>query len=61
MHSKIKDLFEKKGITIDRLLKDCGIPESTYYSAVDREKLLSFKTMAKISDYFGVSLDYFKE
>ena len=61
MHNKIKDLCKKAGISIAKALHDCDIPESTYFSAVYRDKPLSFKTMTKLADYFNVSLDYFRE
>lgn len=61
MHNKIKDLCKDAGISIGKALRDCGIPESTYFSAVYRDKPLSFKTMEKLADYFKVPLDFFRD
>lgn len=61
MHNKIKELCEKKGVTIKDALTACGIPESSYYTARERGSLMSFKAMAKLAEYFNVPMEFFKD
>lgn len=58
-YRKIKELCKERGINITYLCNECEIPRSTLsdYSC-GRTKSLSFETISKISDYFGVSIDY---
>ncbi len=58
-YEKIKELCKEKGINITKLCAECGIPRSTLSDfSCGRTKSLSFETLSKISDYFGVSIDY---
>ena len=61
MHEKVKDLCRKSGVTIAQALRDCGIPEPTYYSSVYRDRPMQFETIVKLADYFNVPLDYFRD
>ena len=58
-YGKIKELCRERGINITNLCTECEIPRSTLsdYSC-GRTKSLSFETLSKISDYFGVSIDF---
>ena len=61
VYNKIKELAEKKGVTMAEVLRATGLPESTLYSMNYRNGGMSIKNLTKIADYFGVSLDYFRE
>jgi len=59
VYDLINELCVEKGINITSLCKECGIPRSimTDYKK-GRIKSLSLENIIKISDYFGVSIDY---
>ena len=59
MLEKIKVLCKRKGISISRLEKECGIGNST----IRRwdESAPRVDSLKKVADYFGVSLEYFLE
>lgn len=60
MYEKIEFLCNEKGIKPAQLCKESGIPKSTLSELkVGRTKQLSTATLSKISQYFGVPLDYF--
>ncbi|MGN0527419.1 MAG: helix-turn-helix domain-containing protein [Acutalibacteraceae bacterium] len=62
MYDKIDFLCEEKGIKPATLCKECGINKSTLSELKHgRTKSLSAQTLSKISQYFGVSLDFFNE
>ena len=58
-YEKIKELCKDRGINITNLCTECEIPRSTLSDfSCGRTKSLSFETISKISDYFGVSIDF---
>ena len=58
-YAKIKELCKERGINITNLCTECEIPRSTLSDfSCGRTKSLSFETLSKISDYFGVSIDF---
>lgn len=58
-YGKIKELCKERGINITNLCTECEIPRSTLSDfSCGRTKSLSFETLSKISDYFGVSIDF---
>jgi transcriptional regulator with XRE-family HTH domain len=58
-YEKIKELCRERGINITNLCTECEIPRSTLSDfRSGRTKSLSFEKLSKISDYFGVSIDY---
>ena len=58
-YEKIKELCKDRGINITNLCTECEIPRSTLSDfSCGRTKSLSFETLSKISDYFGVSIDF---
>ncbi len=58
-YGKIKELCRERGINITNLCTECEIPRSTLSDfSCGRTKSLSFETLSKISDYFGVSIDF---
>ncbi len=61
MYNKIKELAAKKGVSLAQMLKDTGIPESTLYSMRARGGSLSFEHLKTLADYFGISLDDFRD
>lgn len=55
--SKIESLCKQNNVTINAMLKECGLPSSTYRNIVTGSKP-SFDKVEKIADYFDVSVDY---
>lgn len=57
--NKIEALCEKKGISISRLEKECGIGNAT----VTRwdESIPRVDSLKKVADYFGVDIKFFLE
>lgn len=57
--NKITALCEKKGISISRLEKECGIGNAT----ITRwdESMPRVDSLKKVADYFGVDIKYFLE
>ena len=59
MYERIEQLCKERKTNITRMCKECGIPRaslSDYKSG--RIQSLSAKVLAKIADYFGVSVDF---
>lgn len=58
-YERIENLCSQKGVTITLMCKECGIPRATLTDyKKGRVQSLSAKTLAKIAEYFGVSVDY---
>ncbi len=59
VYDLIEELCLKKGVTVTKMCRDCGIPRSllTDYKK-GRLKSLSADTLCRIADYFEVSLDF---
>lgn len=57
MYEKIKNLCEKKGISIYKMCSDLGISNSVISNLKNRKNqtALSAVNTAKIADYFGIS------
>lgn len=59
LYERIEELCRKKGINVTQLCSDCGIPRASLSDyKTGRKKTLSADTLSRISDYFGVSVDY---
>lgn len=59
VYLRIEELCRKKGINITFLCSECSIPRASLSDFKNgRTKSLSADTLAKISDYFNVSVDY---
>lgn len=59
IYSRIEQLCKNKGVNITLMCKECKIPRATLTDyKKGRIKSLSAKTLAKISEYFGVTVDY---
>lgn len=59
---KIEEQLNKKGWTIYRVTKEANISQNTLYELKSgRVKDINFKTMIKIADALGISLDEFRE
>lgn len=56
---RVKELCEKKGVSISRLEKDCNIGNATIKKW--DESMPRVDTLKKVADYFGVSIEYFLE
>ena len=60
IYEKIQYLCDENGIKLATLCKEAKISKSTLSELKQgRTKTLSTQTLSKISNYFGVSLDYF--
>lgn len=57
MHDKVKKLAKERGISITNLEKELGIGNGTIGKW--RESSPNVETLAKVAQYFGVSMDYF--
>ena len=59
IYERIEHLCAEKGINITFLCNECSIPRASLSDFKNgRTKSLSAETLSKISDYFGVSVDY---
>ncbi|MBQ8203041.1 MAG: helix-turn-helix transcriptional regulator [Clostridia bacterium] len=59
IYQRIEQLCVQKGINITHLCSACSIPRATLSDYKNgRTKSLSADTLLKISEYFGVSVDY---
>lgn len=59
MYEKFKALLEEKHITAYQFCKDTGISESTVSMWKNRNTSVSVKHLRKLSEYFGVGVEYF--
>ena len=57
--NKITALCEKKGISISKLEKECGLGNATI--ARWDESAPRVNNLKKVADYFGVDIKYFLE
>ena len=59
LYNTLVDLCDCKGITPYRMCKDVGIQPSVISDLkMERKNSLSAKTLQKIAEYFGVTVDY---
>ena len=59
IYERIEELCRKKRINITQLCNECSIPRATLSDYKNgRTKSLSAQTLSKISDYFGISVDF---
>lgn len=56
--NKIKELREKKGLTQKELAEEIGVAQSTIAMIESGKNKGSIETLAKIANYFNVSIDY---
>ncbi len=58
-YERIAELCRKEGITVTDLCKQCSIPRASLSDyKMGRIKSLSALTLSKISEFFGVSVEY---
>ena len=58
-YDRIKGLCEKRGLSVSKLALELGISKSTFSWIKNYpERKINTTTAKKISDYFGVSVDY---
>lgn len=57
-YSKFEKLCQSKGVTFARVREELGISQSTMASWKSRGLTPKYETAKKLSDYFGVSVDY---
>ncbi len=59
IYERIEQLCRQRGINITLMCKECKIPRASLTDyKMGRIKSLSAKTLAKIAEYFGISVDY---
>ncbi len=59
LYARIEELCENKGINVTALCTACNIPRASLSDFKSgKKKSLSVDTLSRISDYFGVSVDY---
>lgn len=59
LYNRLNMFCEEKGISLYQMCKDLGFPVSTTTDLkMGRTKTLSQKKLEKISEYFGVSIDF---
>lgn len=59
IYERIEELCKDKGITVTTLCSECKIPRASLSDyKTGRKKSLSADTLARIAEYFGVSVDY---
>lgn len=61
MYKKFAELLEKTNKTIYRVSSDTGIATATLYDWRDGKSTPKVDKLKIISDYFGVSIEYFLE
>ena len=59
IYTRIKEMCEKKRISIYRLEKDLNFPASTIVKC--KESSPTVEKIKKVADYFGVNIEYFLE
>lgn len=57
LSERITALCNQNNISVNLMLKECGLPSSTFRNIVQGSKP-SFDKVEKIADYFGCSVDY---
>lgn len=55
---RINSLIKEKGITTNKLLTSCGLSPGTINNWKTGKSTPTSAVLAKIADYFGVSVDY---
>jgi transcriptional regulator with XRE-family HTH domain len=60
IYRKIKDLLNKKGLTIEKMSNEADITPAGFHYMVQNDTL-KVKTLQKISDYLGVPITYWFE
>ena len=59
IYARIEQLCRKKNINVTALCSGCKIPRASLSDyKTGKKKSLSAETLAKIAEYFGVSVDY---
>ena len=55
--ANVKKLCKEYGVTMKKLLEDCGLNRGYVYEIERRDKSPSIETLYVIANYFGVSTD----
>lgn len=61
MYRKYVELRDSKGLTDYKVSLDTGITKSTFTDWKTGRSKPKLEKLAKIAEYFGVTVDYFKE
>lgn len=61
MYRKYVELRDSKGLTDYKVALDTGITKSTFTDWKTGRSKPKLEKLAKIAEYFGVTVDYFKE
>lgn len=55
---RILELLEQKGVSGSKMSRDLGFSNAVFYQWKNRQQNPSADKVAKMADYFGVSVDY---
>lgn len=59
LYERIENLCKKRGVSVTQLCRATGIPRSNLSELkMGRQQTINAASIAKIADYFGVSVDY---
>jgi len=58
IQKRIQELVDKKHITVNKLLMECGINKSLIADLKSKGSIPSADKLQRIADYFNVSTDY---
>lgn len=61
MYKKYVELRDSNGLTDYKVASDTGITKSTFTDWKKGRSKPKLEKLAKIAEYFGVTVDYFKE
>lgn len=62
VYNRIKELCEERGWSQYRLIKESGIPQSSFYNMMDRESIPQLDMIQRICDGLNITLgDFFAD
>lgn len=59
VYEKFQTLLDKNNISVYRVSKETGIPESTFSMWKKRNSTLDVRSLQKLSQFFGVTIEFF--
>ena len=57
VYNRIKELCEERGWSQYRLIKESGIPQSSFYNMMDRESIPQLDMIQRICDGLNITLN----
>ena len=58
LYERVKELVEQKGVSINQMLRSCGLNPSLMTDVKNKGTIPSAEKIAKMADYLEVSVDY---